>query len=76
MPNNVELKYHLCPVRPLLSVSSVSPAVEKEVDISSVSILPRRLDELPRGCVSPPRSDSKNDNRISLAELSCVNTVQ
>lgn len=49
----------------LISVSSVTPAVEKEVDSSSVSIIPRGGDELSGCCVSPSASDSRNNNSVS-----------
>lgn len=52
-------KIHLCPVRLLVCVSSVTPAVENEVDSSSVPIFPSRADDLSGCCPSLSASDKK-----------------
>lgn len=53
------LKRHLCPVWLLVSVSSVTPAVENEVDSSSVPLFLSRADELSGCCLSPSASDER-----------------
>lgn len=62
-------KCHLCPVRLLISASSVTPAVEKEVDSSSVSILPREGDELSGCIVSTSAADSRNNRNNSVSRM-------
>lgn len=52
-------KIHLCPVRLLVCVSSVTPAVENEVDSSSVPIFPSRADDLSGCCPSLSASDKR-----------------
>lgn len=62
--SNGPLKCHLCPVRLLIWVSSVTPAVEKEVDSSSLSILPRGCDELSGCSASTSAAGSRKDNGV------------
>lgn len=57
--SNIPLKRHLFPARLLISVSSVTPAVEKEVDSS---ILPREGEELSGCSVSPSAADSRKNS--------------
>lgn len=51
------LKRHLCPVWLCVSASSVTPAVEKEVDSSSVPIFLSWANGLSGSCLSPTGSD-------------------